>query len=345
MLLSFAARIPGEMPLVPLYDESSPAQSSHNVRAPGGYETWRIVALDKKQNLLLVASLWNGYLLDPAYASAYRRYIKHPTRTPPPLPSDYACQELALYQSGKRLATSLTRLASIEKFPAIPSNVAQFSMGSCHLIFQPLSASNTLDVTTLTSSHHWLFSNALGQLRGELNLAGGRFSIDALAVQDHRYGAAPLEVPQWLEGCAFFSDHVLLFQATSTTSWLVETASSSRLIDQPLTYDALSSGPWMIGYPRSISLPDRASLINPRIIDSSPVRLRLMYEVKSATHGETGHAFVEIFHPHRLRNPILSFFSPRPCSGLPPITWSPIPPTDKSSPSAPAHAHAPSSSP
>src|SRR6267142_918938 len=345
MLLSLAARIPAEMPLVPLYDESSSAQSSHNVRAPGGYETWRIIALDKKQDLLLIASLWNGYLLDPAYASAYRRYIRHPTRTPPPLPADYACQELALYQNGKRLATSLTRLPSIEKFPAIPKDGAQFSLGSCQLIFQPLSASNTLDLTTLTSSHHWLISNALGQLRGELNLAGGRFSIDALACQDHRYGAAPLEVPQWLEGCAFFSDHVLLFQATPTTSWLVETASFSRLIDQPLTYDAPSSGPWMISYPRSISLADRATLTNPRIIDRSPIRLRLMYEAKSSTGGETGHALVEISHPHRLRNPILSFFSPRPRPGLPAITWSPIPPTDKSSPSAPAHAHAPSSSP
>src|SRR5438093_11763530 len=56
MLLSFAARIPGEMPLVPLFDEFPSDDSSHRVRAPGGYETWRMIALDQKQNLLLTAS-------------------------------------------------------------------------------------------------------------------------------------------------------------------------------------------------------------------------------------------------------------------------------------------------
>jgi len=344
MLLSFAARIPAEMPLVPLFAESPSDDAWHDVRAPGGYEAWRIVALDRKQNLLLTAALWNGYPLDPAYASAYRRYIQHPTRTAPPMPGDYASEELAIYQHGKCIASSLTRLPYIKQFPAISNDGGHLSLGSSHLVVEPVHSIDRLDLTTLTSSHHWLIANPLGRLQGELQIGTNQFSMDAVSCHDRRYGAAPIEVPQWIEGCVFFCDACALFQATPTTSWLVEATSSLRVIDEPLTRDGRTSGPWMISYPAAISLADRAVLTNPGILDSSPMRLRLMYEAKSS-QGEKGQAFVEISHPHRLRNPILSFFSPRPGSGLAPITWSSIPPADKSSPSPPGHARAPSSSP
>jgi hypothetical protein len=303
-----------------------------------------MIALDQKQNLLLTASLWNGYLLDPTYASAYRRYLRHPTRTIPPMPADYACQELAVYQNGKCLVSSLTRLPGINAFPNLSSTGAQFSLGSCNLVFQPPHSTDTRDLTTLTSSHHWIIATPVGRLRGELQIASARFSIDALACNDRRYGAAPPDVPQWIEGCVLLSDRSLQFAATPTASWLVESTDAPRVIDLPVVCDSRISGPWMIGYPRSISLANRATLTKPRIINSSSIRLRLLYEAKSSD-AESAPAFVEISHPHRLRNPMLSFFAPTPRPGNPLITWSSIPPTDKSSPSPPEHAPAPSSSP
>ena len=109
MLLSFAARIPAEMPLVPLYDESAPIHSSHNVRAPGGYETLRIVAYDAKQDLLLYAAVHEGFQNDPQYINAYRQYRRDPTHRQPPVPQEACYEELSVYHRGKRLAHSLTR--------------------------------------------------------------------------------------------------------------------------------------------------------------------------------------------------------------------------------------------
>src|SRR3954466_16249973 len=105
------------MPLVPLYDQPSLPQASHNVRSPGGYETWRLRAYDENQNLFLIVSLWNGYLFHPTYQKRYRDYLRHPTPTTPPLPSDFACQELALYQNDSLIACSINPLPPIEPFP------------------------------------------------------------------------------------------------------------------------------------------------------------------------------------------------------------------------------------
>ena len=47
-----------------------------------------------------VISIWNGYPHDPDYIKAYRRYCKRPTEFAPPLPEDYACQEIACFGAG-----------------------------------------------------------------------------------------------------------------------------------------------------------------------------------------------------------------------------------------------------
>src|SRR3954468_16129091 len=150
MLLSFAARIPGQMPLVPLYDESAPIHSSHNVRAPGGYETSRIVAYDAKQDLLLYAAVHEGFQNDPHYINAYRQYRRDPTHRQPPVPQDACYEELSVCHRGKRLAHSLTRITP----PVIPITGAdQLYAGRCVLNFDPKPPESSLDSTTFNSSH------------------------------------------------------------------------------------------------------------------------------------------------------------------------------------------------
>jgi hypothetical protein len=149
--------------------------------------------------------------------------------------------------------------------------------------------------------------------------------------------------PAWLDGCALFQTEVFLFQGTHITSWLIKSNLRSELINHPVETMSMTLGPWLIRYPRSISLADCATLSNPRILHSSPIRLHLLYDAKSPT--EAGPAFLEISHPNRLHNPCFRVFASHPRPGVPPITWSPIPPADKSSPSAPECARAPSSSP
>jgi hypothetical protein len=60
---------------------------------------------------------------------------------------------------------------------------------------------------------------------------------------------------------------------------------------------------WMLRYPRRVQFDDLLKLSNPRVIDSTPFYLRLIYD---ASHrGRAGNAFCEIAYPHRLRLPVL----------------------------------------
>jgi hypothetical protein len=301
------------MPLVPLFDETTPPEASHQVRAPGGYESWRIIAFDQAQDLLLYAAAHEGCLSDPAYARALRRYLRNPTRILPPLPQDYCCEELAVYHRAKRIAHSFTRISSA---PSSISNSAEFRVGQCTLTLDPIVPPTFLDQTTLNSSHHWIFSNPLARLHGELHLSFHHFNIDsALACRDHRYGPARPNSSHFIDGVACLADSALFFQATPTTSWIIHARPDGiQLIDQPLTIESTSRS-LFTPYPLSISLPSWATLSNPRIMHRSLSHLRLIYEVKSPASKELAQAFCEISYPARLSCPFISLFAPRPKCG------------------------------
>jgi len=337
MLLALPARIPGQMPLVPLYDENAPPGSSHRVRAPGGYETWRIISYDARQDLLLFAAIYEGCLADPDYTKAYRRYIRRPTRTTPPLPQNYAAEEYALYHHGQCILSGFTRLPP-QPVSVEPGNTLR--IGQATLSLEPIGAPLSLQETTLNPSHQWSISSPLAHLRGRID----RFEIDALAVRDHRIGTAPLNVPMWIDGVAFFSSSAMFFQATSTTSWIIQaTGESLKLVDQPLALDAIPSLPVRARrpYPQTISLGERFTLTDGGLVDMD--RMHILYQAKAG--GELGRAFCQISYPKRLRWPLIDPSSPRPNRGVPQLTVPSAPPTDKSSPSAPERARDPSSSP
>jgi hypothetical protein len=331
------------MPLVPLYDESSSTQS-HNVRAPGGYETWRFCTYDAKQDLFLRISLWNGYLLDSDYVKAYRRYCKTPTRVAPPLPGDYSCQEIIqCYRGG--LHGELGRIPAIRSFPNLSPAGLEFALYMRKVDVLPLASSPPLHLTTLNSSHHWQFSNPLAQIRVEFERDWHSlhdFATDSLGFCDHRYGTSPINSDYFIDGCAFFPSGIFLFQATQTTSWIVHlTQSATTLIDQPLSFEPSRRHFWRDAHPKTMALGDSATLSSPRLIDAEFFRLRVSYDAK--TGNESGRAFCEVYT--RMTWPLMQFVVPRPTPNAAPITWSSLPPADKSSPSLPARAPAPSSSP
>ena len=80
-------------------------------------------------NLMLLINLWNGYPHDPDYIKAYRRYWRRPTQSAPPLPGDYATQEMAWYGPGIAEA-ALQRRARIESFPAVGRAGLKIASGS-----------------------------------------------------------------------------------------------------------------------------------------------------------------------------------------------------------------------
>jgi hypothetical protein len=69
-------------------------------------------------------------------------------------------------------------------------------------------------------------------------------------------------------------------------------------------------------------------LNNPTRVDAQWSRLRLMYDARSG--NETGRAFCEVSAP--IGRPWVHAFARRPSRGTQPITWSPLPPADKSCP-------------
>lgn len=73
------------MPTIPLYDTSAPPDGYHRVTAPGGHEWWRVVAERSK----VIIDFVEGNYCDPAYWSAYRRFLAAPTRVAPPTPREF----------------------------------------------------------------------------------------------------------------------------------------------------------------------------------------------------------------------------------------------------------------
>lgn len=98
------------MPTLPLYTPNAVADASHAVRAPGGYEWWYFDAEDAATDTQIVAIYLHGFVFHPGYLRAHARYVRRPTRTPPPLPDDFVCMYLCVYRGGKILTQIMTQL-------------------------------------------------------------------------------------------------------------------------------------------------------------------------------------------------------------------------------------------
>jgi hypothetical protein len=250
---------------------------------------------------------------------------------------------LAVYHQRKRLAHSLKPIAS----PPIPiSSASQLHVAGCVLNFDSKPPQSSLDATTFNSSHHWLFSSPLASLNGRLEFNSARFDFDGVPVcRDHRYGPA-LPRPRYiLDGLAFLHDSAIFFLATPTTSWMIRAGRDGiYLIDQPVTVQfPRSRSKGRGGGGLNISLGDLAILSRGSPIDLSRAVDRFVFDPPP---NESIHAFCEFSNPRLRRWPLeVNWFTERPQCRPPILTYSPLPPTDKSSPSAPEHAPAPSSSP
>ena len=97
------------MPTLSLYSTPSVADASHEVTAPGGYEWWYFDAEDAEKDVQVVGILLHGFVFHPGYLRRYFRYVKAPTRHAPPMPSEYPCAYLAVYEKGRLLAQFMTQ--------------------------------------------------------------------------------------------------------------------------------------------------------------------------------------------------------------------------------------------
>jgi hypothetical protein len=76
------------MPTIPLFVTPSDPDAFHQVDSPGGYEIWHFDCGG------LVIIFARGSATDPEYRRQYERYVKRPTRYPPPRPYDFSRVEV-----------------------------------------------------------------------------------------------------------------------------------------------------------------------------------------------------------------------------------------------------------
>jgi carotenoid 1,2-hydratase len=97
------------MTSIPLYQSPATPDAWHRVSAPGGYEWWYFDAEDLATDTQVVAIFLEGFVFHPGYLRAFARFVKNPTRTPPPLPGDWPCVYLCIYRGGKILHQFMTQ--------------------------------------------------------------------------------------------------------------------------------------------------------------------------------------------------------------------------------------------
>ncbi|MDB5298333.1 MAG: hypothetical protein JWO31_4316 [Phycisphaerales bacterium] len=141
---------------------------------------------------------------------------------------------------------------------------------------------------------------------------------------DHNYGTAPIGpgLKRWVWGRAIVpgapaaggGDRMYTFHFARARDrrlpdevHLVRADAAGRA-DVPVAAAAVDwsrRSPLGLAYPAAINFPPYLALSNPRVIDSTPFYLRLVYDAAVDGGASRTTAFCEVAYPHRLRWPVL----------------------------------------
>jgi carotenoid 1,2-hydratase len=347
------------MPTLPLLIPTSVPDAAHQVTAPGGYEWWYFDAEDAANDRQIVAILFDGFVFHPGYLRAYARYFRNPTRTAPPLPSQYRCAYFVVYERGKILSQFMCQYPHADfrartDRPDVVLGSNQFHLaddgslnlrmrgrpwvltwhGPKHLtsqtlagefLFKPRFAHAPMERTFLSrqmtgADHHWVIANPLCDVSGVIELFDAEvgkpkvIEFSGRGYHDHNYGTGPLGpgLKRWIWGRVLMNDRVSTFHfarprdaALADEVHLVhgDAGGTREIAVAKVDADWSRRNALGLAYPAHMKLDDALELHNPRLIDSSPFYLRMIYEATCA--GSNGTAFCEVAYPHRLRVPIL----------------------------------------
>lgn len=327
------------MPTLPMYDTSADPDAWHRVTAPGGYEWWRLDAEDESAEVRVVVRLYDGHAFHPGYVRAYRRYLRRPTRRPPPVPRDYPCAELTIYRKGKvwgrftdlypagTLTTSTERLC-VAVGPnrlAADGEVLRLSMSAgsggagCELVFRPRGRCGPFEKVVFpraysNAEHRWVIARPTCDVEGTVACGGERLAFRGRGYQDHQYGTGPLAVGvgRWIQGRAILLGRALLFHTAWTPraeaggTHVIDLAEACRELERPrIGVAGGGRAKWGLSYPGEIRVADELKLVAPVLIDSSPFAVRAVYTACAAeSDAEVGQAVCEIVYPGRLRWPV-----------------------------------------
>jgi len=170
------------------------------------------------------------------------------------------------------------------------------------------------------ADHHWVIANPLCDVSGVIELfdpdAGKPRVIDfnGRGYHDHNYGTGPLGpgLKRWIWGRVLFEDRVFTFHFARPSDrrlqdevHLVE-AGCEQIREHEVKradVDWSARNALWLEYPKHLRFDDAIELHNPRLVDSSPFYLRLIYDAVCC--GRKGSAFCEVAYPNRLRWPVL----------------------------------------
>ena len=168
------------------------------------------------------------------------------------------------------------------------------------------------------ADHHWVLAAPRCDVSGRIDLGDGEtLDFSGRGYHDHNYGTGPIGpgLSRWTWGRVLLANRVVGFQLAEPSDakrpaelHLFE-ADAAGERDVTGLHRAAASWAWhrrlppLLAYLRELKIGDWLTLGEPRVVDSSPFYLRLVY--KATAGGERGTAFVEVAYPHRLRLPIL----------------------------------------
>ncbi len=194
------------MPTLPLLKIPSDPDAWHQVRAPGGYEGWFFKADDKTAKVQITGFIGQGCRFEGAYRKQYNRYRKHPTKTPPPLPSDFAACQWHIQDKIRYAPTNLSgpfqastdHLALAIGKNHLTSEGKNFHLKlsngnevSVELTIMPTSQRLIVTPEVLQTRHRWTqLQNC--QVAGTINVAGKSQSFQGTGTLEHRYGTEPI---------------------------------------------------------------------------------------------------------------------------------------------------------
>lgn len=322
---------------IPLYSTPAHADAWHQVLAPGGYEWWHVDADDARHDRRIVVALFDGFAFSARYAREYARYRRHPTRVPPPVPRQYPAAHVALYEGGKT-RLQFTTLFAPGAFSASTDHL-DVSVGphrACaagdgvellvesetlraSLRFMPRMTSEALERAFPCTPHRWILTGPSCDVSGSITCANGEFAFAGHGYREHHYATAPLawSVSRWFRGRVLLDDAAYAFHvvrpcdgARRDVVHLVETSGGSSR-DVPIaraSLDGAGRAKYWLEFPRTVALDDVLHLHNPRVIDESPLRARIVYDAV-CRGGRGAAALCEVVYPGRLRAPLLGRMS------------------------------------
>lgn len=164
------------------------------------------------------------------------------------------------------------------------------------------------------ADHRWVIAAPLCEMSGTIHFAGRDIRIAGAGYHDHNFGTGPIGpgLHRWIWGRMLLDDRAVTFHFARAKDrslpdeiHLIE-ASGDGAVELPVKKASADwagrSREWL-NYPKSVRFDDLLALENPRIVDSSPFYMRLIYDAR--WRGKKGTSFCEIAYPHRLRWPVL----------------------------------------